>query len=115
MVYAKEKWRSPMKPSSKSLFIDTTEKIGKVCIGTECLTWSAMGKAELVLEKIDQLLKKHKLTIQDITSIQVNPGPGSFTGTRVGVALANALGWSLSVGKPVRPHYSRSPYITKPS
>lgn len=56
-------------------------------------------------------------TPQDITSIEVNPGPGSFTGTRVGVAIANALGFSLGITvnekkEPVEAIYSSPPSIT---
>lgn len=53
----------------------------------------------------------------DITSITVNAGPGSFTGTRIGVAIANSLGFSLNLPVneqpvPVSPIYSQPPSIT---
>ena len=35
--------------------------------------------------------------IKDISEIEVNTGPGSFTGLRVGVSIANALGWALGI------------------
>lgn len=54
-------------------------------------------KAQVVLPLIDQLLKKHNLTLQDIHAIEVNTGPGSFTGLRVGIAIANALAFSLNI------------------
>lgn len=49
------------------------------------------------LSLINEILKKHNLSIKDITEIQVHAGPGSFTGTRVGVAVANALGFALGL------------------
>lgn len=71
-----------------------------------------LQKAQVVLLLIDQLLKKHKLQLKDIDAIEVNTGPGSFTGLRVGIAIANALGFTLNVpvnNKPVgtfvRPTY----------
>lgn len=36
-------------------------------------------------------------TFKDIKEIKVNIGPGSFTGIRVGVSVANALAWSLGI------------------
>lgn len=56
-------------------------------------------KAQIVLSLIDKLLKKHKLHISDISKIKVNPGPGSFTGVRVGVSIANALSFGLGISK----------------
>lgn len=61
--------------------------------------------------------EKENLTPQDITEIEVNPGPGSFTGTRIGVTIANALSFSLKVPvngqtKSIEPVYSSPPSIT---
>lgn len=75
---------------------------------------SKEGKAQMVLLLIDKLLKEHQLSLNDLTSIEVNPGPGSFTGLRVGIAVANTLGWSLSIpvngqlGKLALPRYQKS-------
>lgn len=54
-------------------------------------------KAQVVLPLIERLLKKHKLALQDIDGIEVKPGPGSFTGVRVGVSVANALSFALGI------------------
>lgn len=54
-------------------------------------------KSQNLLPLIDKILKKYKLKPEDLTEIKVNTGPGSFTGLRVGVAVANALGWSLGI------------------
>lgn len=53
--------------------------------------------AQLVLPFIDELLKEHNLTPKDLTEIEVNEGPGSFTGVRVGVSIANALAFGLNI------------------
>lgn len=70
-------------------------------------------RAQVVLPIIETLLKKHELLPSDLTGIEVHTGPGSFTGLRVGVSIANALGTYLQipinhlpVGKIVEPVYS---------
>jgi len=50
-----------------------------------------------VLDLIERLLKKQDLKLNDLSSIEVNTGPGSYTGIRVGVAIANALSFSLGI------------------
>lgn len=54
-------------------------------------------KSENVLSLIKEILKKHRLNLGDIKGIEVAIGPGSFTGLRIGVAIANALGWLLGI------------------
>lgn len=54
-------------------------------------------KAQAVLPLIDRLLRKHKLKASDIDKIEVNTGPGSFTGLRVGISVANALSFALKI------------------
>ncbi len=54
-------------------------------------------KSQQVLILIDELLKKHRQTLNDLTEIEVNVGPGSFTGLRVGLSVANTLGWALKI------------------
>ncbi len=53
--------------------------------------------SQILLPMIDELLKKEKVNVNQLTEIKVNTGPGSFTGLRVGVAVANALGWLLHI------------------
>lgn len=50
-----------------------------------------------VLLLIDEIIKEQKIQLQDLTAIEVVTGPGSFTGLRVGVAVANALGYALDI------------------
>ena len=63
-------------------------------------------------------LAKENINPEDIDVLEVNPGPGSFTGTRVGVTIANTLGFALDIDvngstTPVEPIYSAPPAITK--
>lgn len=70
--------------------------------------------SQVLLPMIVKILKKNKANFNDVTQIKVNPGPGSFTGTRVGVAVANALGYALGIpvngkkGKIVLAVYTKS-------
>jgi tRNA threonylcarbamoyladenosine biosynthesis protein TsaB len=85
------------------LLIDTSDnkkvKVGLRIGGTEDVVEQELGKqrAQVVLPLIDQLLKKHNLTPQDLTGITVTTGPGSFTGLRVGITIANTLGYTLKI------------------
>ncbi len=84
------------------LYIDTTdnEKV-TASINQDAkmtLTVSAkILKAQAVLPSIVKLLQKNKLTLKDLTEIKVNTGPGSYTGIRVGLSVANALAYSLGI------------------
>jgi tRNA threonylcarbamoyladenosine biosynthesis protein TsaB len=53
--------------------------------------------SQVLLPIIDKILKKNKLEYADLKGIEVETGPGSFTGLRVGVAVANALSYSLGI------------------
>ena len=53
--------------------------------------------SQVLLPLIDRLLKENNLSFSQLTEIRVNVGPGSFTGLRVGAAIANALGWLLEI------------------
>lgn len=53
--------------------------------------------SQVLLPLIEKLLKSKKLKYADLKEIEVSIGPGSFTGLRVGVSVANALGYSLGI------------------
>ncbi len=60
-------------------------------------------RSQVVLPLIEEILNEQKLKLSDIAKIKVNAGPGSFTGLRVGLAVAQTLGKLLNIpvnGKP---------------
>jgi tRNA A37 threonylcarbamoyladenosine modification protein TsaB len=79
------------------LSIDTSSNQQTVVrLGTrELVKDSSVWRSQVVLPMIKELLGNGDF--KEITEIEVNPGPGSFTGLRVGVAIANALGFALGV------------------
>jgi len=85
------------------LFIDTTNNkkiiVGLKIDGKESAKTQSLDtrKAQVVLPMIEELLQEHSLKLKDLSAIEVNPGPGSFTGIRVGLSIANALGFLLQI------------------
>ncbi|OGE14410.1 tRNA (adenosine(37)-N6)-threonylcarbamoyltransferase complex dimerization subunit type 1 TsaB [Candidatus Daviesbacteria bacterium RIFCSPHIGHO2_12_FULL_37_11] len=53
--------------------------------------------SQVLLPLIEKILKKNKMEYKDIDGLEVETGPGSFTGIRVGVSVANALGYTLGI------------------
>lgn len=81
------------------LYIDTsgaeviTIKLDSLVIETN----AKREKAQKLLEVIEKALEDQNISLKDLTEIEVNTGPGSFTGLRVGVSVANSLSWSLGI------------------
>jgi len=99
------------------LFIDTSssEEIVIKVGDSEFRTSAKNDKSQKLLMFIDEKIKEMGKTIDDITEIIVNTGPGSFTGLRVGVSVANAIGWDKNIkvndqdirkSGPITPRYS---------
>lgn len=60
--------------------------------------WLAHRELSLTLHGvIRDELKKNSATLEDVTGVVVFQGPGSFTGLRIGIAVANAFAHELSV------------------
>lgn len=53
--------------------------------------------SQALLGLITKVLREKNFRLEDLEEIKVNKGPGSFTGLRVGVSVANALGYSLKI------------------
>ncbi len=102
------------------------------------LIWHAHRElSDTLLLKIEEILNRNKLSQEDLEGLVVYEGPGSFTGLRIGLSVANALSYSLGIPvaggtgdswykdsvakliqsadlKAVLPHYGSQPRITKP-
>lgn len=60
-------------------------------------TWQADRKlAETIHKKIKAMLTSAKRDWRDINGVVAYSGPGSFTGLRIGISVANAIIYSLS-------------------
>ena len=67
-------------------------------------------RSQVVLEAILEMLVSQKMQIVDIDELEVHLGPGSYTGLRVGVSVANTLRFLLGIPAQRRPP-SRHAYI----
>lgn len=112
--------------------------ISKQIISDNCVLSSQL------LLTINKMLLENNLSKSDIDSVRVDPGPGSYTGLRIGLTTANFLALSLNIPinknltshnnignerlqqdamaesdshkftAPVLPVYANPPHITKP-
>lgn len=118
------------KPEAEiGLFEDSRQLAGK--------SWQAHRQlAETIHTEIRELLSSQKKALNDIQAVAVFKGPGSFTGLRIGISVANALADGLAVpiigqsgddwheqaiasllkdenDRQVMPEYGAEPHITK--
>lgn len=60
--------------------------------------WEAhRSLAETIHTKIEEMLNKSSISLKDVKGIVAFQGPGSFTGLRIGLSVANALAYSLNI------------------
>lgn len=86
-----------------NLHIDTTHHNGievsvtdnekKFSLKKETTSWAS----QILLPAVEELLKVNHLTFKDISSVTVEQGPGSYTGIRVGIAVAQTISWMLDI------------------
>ena len=53
--------------------------------------------ANMLLRTIDEFMALHKVGYEKLTGIIVYEGPGSFTGLRIGVTVANTIAYSQNI------------------
>ncbi len=67
-------------------------------VQVDSLIWQAHRELSItLLQKIEELLTCNQRTLQDISGLLVYQGPGSFTGLRIGITVANTMAYSLDV------------------
>jgi tRNA threonylcarbamoyladenosine biosynthesis protein TsaB len=81
------------------LSIDTTsaEKIVLKLDDAFHETEAKKRSSQRLLPFLQEVLEKEEKALSDIHSIEVVQGEGSFTGIRVGLSVAYALGWLLQI------------------
>ena len=101
--------------STMKLFIDcTVSKKAVVSLLDNQGKTVTYEEADEPLIAIDKILKKTKTRLEDLDEIASHPGPGSFTGLRVGSAVAQALNFALGRSvKPVELNYEWPPSAQK--
>lgn len=87
----------------KTIYLDTTTSylyfgvLDNGVILDEVAEYMGNEMSIKVLPIINKVLKKNNIDIKEITKIMVVNGPGSFTGTRIGLTIAKTLAWSLKI------------------
>src|SRR5687767_9271345 len=85
------------------LALDTSTRIASVALATPDTllaeyTWRVgQNHTQQLLPVIKAVLQENGVTIQELTSVAVARGPGSFNGLRAGLATAKAFAYSLDI------------------
>lgn len=79
------------KPEAELYIYDGQEKVAEI-------KWEAHRRlAETIHKKIDQILNKSSISLDSLDGIVCFKGPGSFTGLRIGLSVANALTYAWQI------------------
>ena len=102
------------------ILIDSSKRREKAVI----ITKTTNGKEEIIAKKegdldivkaIIDILEENNIKKEEVTEIAPNLGPGSFTGLKIGVTIANIFNWALgnkNIEEMDNPEYGRDPNIT---
>lgn len=79
------------KPEAELGLYDGTDQL-------EYEAWEAHRELSVTIhKKIESLLQSQDKTLHDVQGIVCFKGPGSFTGLRIGLTVANSLAYALKV------------------
>lgn len=78
--------------------IRTDKPEAEIYLNDKHITWEAHRElSDTILLKIQDILKQQNLSYSDLRGIGVYAGPGSFTGLRIGVTIANTMAYALDI------------------
>ena len=78
-------------------FDTATDRATSALVSDGELLGERVSRASTVLEDIDALLRQAGARATDVEALAVGTGPGSFTGTRIGLAAARGLALALDI------------------
>lgn len=87
----------------KRLFLDSSTNLLYIAISKDndlldyTIRLSRNDHSKYVVDRIDMLLKRNNLTIDDIGEIIVGHGPGSYTGLRVSVTVSKMIAYTKKI------------------
>jgi len=87
--------------SANILAIETATSACSValCFEGQCFELNEIGKnvhSQVLLEMVQNVLDSANLTVADLSAIAVSQGPGSFTGLRIGIGVAQGLAYGVA-------------------
>lgn len=70
-------------------------KEGKVVDSIFYNAWQR--QSEVMVDEIDNILKRNKVDKKELDAVVVGIGPGSYTGVRIGVTIAKTIAYALKI------------------
>lgn len=101
---------------------NTTHQLIKLSLDTHTkeISYTSPRDQDVLLE-IQTFLNEQKVSLSELTAIQVATGPGRFTALRTSIAIAQSLAFALNIpinnlppGTSIEAIYGQAPNITQP-